>query len=352
MGLAAATVYAMIHFGLIEVDSLLQAFQKGSPWLAAAFLLGLFSTLVNLVRYSKLLRLLGINISGKSTIAATSVSLFAGQWLPGSMAVSEALRVGLMVGATRLADTSLEAGAKARIFVASFLDRACGLIVFLSIGSLASAVALGLGSHAANDELAKHEFSILVGLMILGFCGAASLLSLPWLAKHPKPLALLNKMLLNLENHSGLLGKMFHRILMLLKQVTGPMTESSFTQMGFYKALSVSAVSNVACIFLFLACAKAVGSEMTFLQVAAVFPFLALAQILPIGFGGIGGHQLVAVALFQAFTLDASGVATVSLLQSVVSFLINSFIGVFFLQTSAKQLKAILKKPTTNLNPV
>jgi uncharacterized membrane protein YbhN (UPF0104 family) len=76
-----------------------------------------------------------------------------------------------------------------------------------------------------------------------------------------------------------------------------------------------------------------------------VFPFLAIAQLLPIGFAGIGGHQLVAVALFQAFSLEASGVATVSLVQGLVSLILNTVVGVFFFQTSAHQVKAILQRP-------
>ena len=362
--LAVVTVAAMTYFGLIDLDSLRQALVHGQRWLFVAFALGLGAACINLWRYARLLELLQVLVPFRGVAAATSVSLFVGQWLPGSMAVSEMVRLGLMVGAEKLnagaarqADTDPSgrarpdrpSGNKARIFVASFLDRACGLIVFMTVGSTACLAALGLEAQRGSGDLPAHELSLLGGLIIFGVCGTSALLSLPWLAKHPAVLRSLEAQSVRWLATSNRSGRLLGRFMGVLRKVTAPMADPAFTYRGFASALAISSMSSLSLVGLFWACAQAVGFPMTYLQVAAVFPFLAIAQLLPIGFGGIGGHQLVAVALFQAFSLDARGVATVSLVAGVVPLVLNAAVGVFFLHTSAGQVKAILQRAGTDV---
>jgi uncharacterized membrane protein YbhN (UPF0104 family) len=351
--LAAAIVAAMIRFGLIDVTSLILAFDHGKPWLALAFSFGLLSALINLWRYMRILRLMAVDIPFRGAAAATSVSLFVGQWLPGSMAVSEMVRLGLMMGAGKIHSNTgstapspekpLVTSIKARIFVASFLDRACGLILFLTVGTVACALSLVTASQASS--LAAHEFTILGLLMCFGVVGAVTLLTLPWLAKHPAVLRTLETQAARWHQHAGKLGPPLAKIILTVRKITGPMADESFTYGGFYRALAISSMSSLLLVGAFYTCSMAVGFNMSYVQIAAVFPFLAIAQLLPIGFAGIGGHQLVAVALFQAFSLEASGVATVSLVQGLVSLILNTVVGVFFFQTSAHQVKAILQRP-------
>lgn len=353
VSLAVAIVFAMIKFGLIDVTSLMVAFDHGKPWLALAFSLGLISALINLWRYMRILRLMDVDIPFRGAAAATSVSLFVGQWLPGSMAVSEMVRLGLMMGAGKIhsntgsaapaGERSLVTSVKARIFVASFLDRACGLILFLTVGTVACALSLVTATQSAS--LAAHELTILGMLLCFGIAGAATLLSLPWLSKHAAVLRTLESQAERWQQHAGKLGRPLAKIILTVRKITEPMADESFTYGGFYRALAISSLSSLLLVGGFFTCSRAVGFDMSYVQIAAVFPFLAIAQLLPIGFAGIGGHQLVAVALFQAFSLEASGVATVSLVQGLVSLILNTVVGVFFLQTSAHQVKAILQRP-------
>jgi uncharacterized membrane protein YbhN (UPF0104 family) len=355
LALAAVIVFAMVRFELINLESLRSAFVNGRHWISLSFGLCLLATVVNLWRYKRLLNLLGVNVPFRGAAAATSVSLFIGQWLPGSMAISEMVRLGLMMGASRMSmqngasqnnpldpAASLVAGPRARIFVSSFLDRACGLTVFMSVGTVACAIAL-LGA-ASTGTVAPHELTILGGMLLFGTFGAAALLCLPWLAKHPATLRALERHNERWSSSSGKAGQLVGRVIAALKKITAPMADPAFTYQGFLGALAISLMSSLSLVGLFWCCSKAVGFEMSYLQVAAVFPFLAIAQLLPIGFGGIGGHQLVAIALFQAFSLNPTGVATASLLAGVVPLVLNAAVGMLFLPTSAGQVRAILQK--------
>lgn len=371
LGVAAATILAMIHFGLIDTASIRLAVDHGQNWLLLAFGLGLAATAINLWRYAKLLALLRVDLPLGSVAAATSVSLFVGQWLPGSMAISEMVRLGLMVGATKvpkankvlheswntsqghgggapageLTTPDATSGIKARIFVASFLDRACGLVLFMTVGTTGCLVAIMDNvTQSAKPTTATHETTLLLALTSVGLLGVIALVALPWLAKHPAVLKTLERQSQMWLSTSRAGTKLFGQGIAALKRVTVPLASPDFNYRGFLSSLAISSLSSLALVGLFWACAKAVGFPMTYLQVAAVFPFLALAQLLPIGFGGIGGHQLVAVALFQAFSLDAKGVATVSLVAGIVPLVLNAVIGLFFLKTSATQVRAILKR--------
>jgi uncharacterized membrane protein YbhN (UPF0104 family) len=350
--LAAFIVAAMVYFGLVDVAALSAALRDGHRWLALAFALGFFATFVNLWRYSKLLLLLRVHLPFRSVAAATSVSLFVGQWLPGSMAVSEMVRLGLMVGAERGHNTNQApeegTGGKARIFVASFLDRACGLIIFMTVGTVGCLVSLGLEAVKGQGSVPAHELTLLGGLVVFGLTGISLLLALPWLAKHPATVVALERQIQRWKSRSGHLGRLLGSTMTVLSKVTAPMASKDFSYSGFFSALAISCLSSLSLVGLFWACAQAVGFPMTYLQVAAVFPFLAIAQLLPIGFGGIGGHQLVAIALFQAFSLEAKGVATVSLVAGLVPLLLNAVVGVWFLRTSSHQLRAILSRESRN----
>ena len=52
-------------------------------------------------RYFSLLRIFKINTDFHNVTAATFVSNGIGQWLPGSMAFIEVIRIGLMLGAEK-----------------------------------------------------------------------------------------------------------------------------------------------------------------------------------------------------------------------------------------------------------
>lgn len=353
VSLAGALIWFMVHFGLIDFQALDQAVRQGQEWLLVTFGLALLSFSINLWRYDRVLSLLSVTVRFRNSATATSVSLFAGQWLPGSLAVSEALRMGLMIGAGKLHEKKTEnqshygeGSLRSKLFLASFIDRSCGLIVFMGTGSLACLYFL----LARFSEFSAGDKAVLVFLVGLGFSGSTFLMSVPWLGRHDFFFSFLDKIesKVTAPQRDPLPSKLATRLVVnfvdVARRLLKPLRNSSFSYAGFGRALAISMISNMAVVMTFYTSSLAIGFSIEPLQVAALFPFLTITQLLPIGFGGLGGQQLLAAAVFQIFALDPTRVATVSLLQGATLFVLNSVVGLLFLQGSAQQVKAILSR--------
>jgi len=69
-----------------------------------------------------------------------------------------------------------------------------------------------------------------------------------------------------------------------------------------------------------------------------------LAGLLPLGFAGIGGYQLVMASIFGIFSVSPAVVASAGVLQSALSLLVNSLLGLLFARVCSGQIRAILKR--------
>src|SRR4051794_33698281 len=92
-------LYFMGEKGLLDVKDIGGALAKNPRIIAWIVGLQIVGQLTMLMRYKLLLNGLGIKIRFAHVTAATFVSNAVGQWLPGSLAFIELLRIGLMIGA-------------------------------------------------------------------------------------------------------------------------------------------------------------------------------------------------------------------------------------------------------------
>ena len=356
---AAFCLGLMVHFELINGDDLAAAFVHAKKWLLMAFLSILSVLIIMMFRYFYLLKMLRIYLPLKQVAAATFVSNALGQWAPGSLAVIELVRIGLMVGADRvgtgtggsLENGTASAGAgvrpeflKSRLAVVSLLDRFCGFFTMLSIGGFTSFLFLLLSD---NNESAHHQ-QLLLTLSVGSLGGAAFLFCLPFLSRSAwcdRVLGLLNSVCVSPSGRvphfaQRLLGKAVVKFALLRGIVASDTRDLRLFVLPVFLSLLMMVGS---CLSLYF-CSRATGTEIPFFSILSVFPVMAVAGVLPLGFAGLGGYQLVAVALFQVFGLKGADVATANVLSAGVNIAVNSLLGLFFLKMSSSQIAAILRK--------
>ena len=92
----------------------------------------------------------------------------------------------------------------------------------------------------------------------------------------------------------------------------------------------------------------AIGQPISLSAIIAVFPVMSVLTLLPLGFAGVGGQQLVAIALFDIFLLSPTAVSSASLLQNIIFIIDNTLLGLLFAHLSASHIKAILRKSSSD----
>lgn len=355
---SALVLYFMQQRGLFEISYFAEAFKTGTSWVLAAFGVQLLLSVSMALRYTYLARLFGFRSRSAHVSAATFVSTAVGQWAPGALAVTEVLRVGLMMGADKHSEiysvsqvenesmSTLTKGVKARLAVASLFDRLIGFFVILVLGSVVTFSLLysDSGSNLTVDRV--HSLELLGSISFLIALGIASL---PVVCRMRLVSRLLFRLMLISKKRAqslGFAGKVFRGVANASKKLRSlqiTVVQGSAQGRKLLVPVCISVVSSLltAC-GLYLA-SLAVGQGIDFLAIVAVFPMIALSSVLPIGFGGMGGQQLVAVALFDIFALSPAAVSSASLLQNMLLLTVNTLLGLIFAQHSAAQIKAILQ---------
>lgn len=349
--LSAVTLYLMYRYGFLDFSYIVDAFQHGKRWVLAAFCAQIVLAVCGVMRYRSLLQVFHVNTKLSHVSAASLVSTAVGQWAPGSLAVMELLRVGLMIGADKHAvqqgfQNSAELakfGVRARITAASLFDRLLGFCLILAMGSVVSFFLLFSESLTAQRE------HLLLALGVGSAFGAIFILALPTLSRSRWPSVQIVRLLVQLRKSRQqplilkfyrILFKFFKKLNALKRTIAHAPRHPKSYLLPMLWSIGVSLSS---CFALFFS-SFAIDRPISFLAILAVFPVQAVSTLLPIGFAGVGGQQLVAVALFDIFSLDAASVASASLLQNIIYILVNTVLGLLFAHLSATQIRAIFAR--------
>jgi uncharacterized membrane protein YbhN (UPF0104 family) len=97
------------------------------------------------------------------------------------------------------------------------------------------------------------------------------------------------------------------------------------------------------CYALYL-CSVASGQSVPLLAALATFPVIAVAGLLPLGFAGLGGYQLIAVAVFGILGVPSNAVSSASVLQNAMQLVVNTTLGIAHLHHSGALVKKILQQ--------
>lgn len=341
----------MNQAGLLDVKEVFRALQRDKALIATTALLQVVLVFVLVVRYFLVTRVCGITAPFSQVMAATFVSAAVGQWAPGSLAVTEFLRVGLMLGSrgssVSVVTTAGESSSSVptQLAVASLFDRLLGFFTILSTGFVACSLILFLKGQAGVPEKTTNW-----PLLILAGCslsGAVLIALLPALSNATIVRRLVTALEGGCGRHigAGVVGQLakigksvFAQVASILDTVTLGAREPARFALPFFL--------SVLCVFLssftLYLSAFAVGGEIRLAAIVAAFPVIALSALLPISFGGMGGQQLVAVAVFHVFDLDATTVSSASLLQNGLLLAVNTFLGILFAQLSIGQIRSIV----------
>jgi uncharacterized membrane protein YbhN (UPF0104 family) len=339
-------LYLMHRLELLRIADILNAFNKRPELLLLIVVVQLFSALVMLVRYAALLRILGISVSLKQVSSATFVSTAVGQWAPGSLAVVEVLRLGLMIGSQsaahpRVENRSENAGMKARLTIASFADRLIGFLGILFAGFLGSVYVFSKTAPSGGF------FGLLSGvglLLVTSGIGTLAIVSMPFVVRLRFFRNFERRMHVHGPAAQKATGRLWNTALKHFETVRHNIDAGSRHPLRLLAPLSLSVVGLLlACLMLHLS-ARALGESLDYLQIVAAFPLMAVTSLLPLGFAGIGGYQLIMASIFGLFSVSPAIVASSGVLQSAVILVVNTVIGLFFARVCSDQIRAILSR--------
>jgi hypothetical protein len=175
--LGVGILFFMHREGLFDLSAVASAFAQQLPLVVVIVLSQILLAGLLLLRYGLLVRMLGLTLPWSHLASANFVSNAVGQWAPGSLAVTEILRMSLMLGAQKAQGNSLSKSASA-IAVASFYDRTIGFFTMLSVGSVTTLIALwqGVRSQALVPSFQNASFVGLGALFVFSFFSSLGLL--------------------------------------------------------------------------------------------------------------------------------------------------------------------------------
>ena len=290
--LSGAILAAMTHVGLLDWALLGHALQRSWPLVAGIAFLQAVQSFLLAARYRYLCGILGISMPLHTAVTATFVGNAVGQWCPGSIAVMEIVRFSVIRRGAQ-GDVS-----RATLIAGSLADRLLGFWGILALGGCAS-----LWAWAEQPARA-----LLLWLGLASLLGAVSILSVPWVASSS-----LAQRFPGLSSGAGGVGKL---------------TRLRPDQMAWLASCSLL-TTLLHCLGTWGA-GEILGGGLGLVPVVAAFPPLALASLLPIGFGGLGGHQWVAQVVFQLFGLSSQLSSGASFLQNALLLVVSTVLAGLF----------------------
>lgn len=339
-------LFFMHRLGFLRTEDIVSAFETRPLTLLMIAGVQLLTAFVMMIRYSALLGVLGIAAPLRQVSSATFVSTAVGQWAPGSLAVVEVLRVGLMLGSQSATpkergDSGRMAGIKARLAIASFADRLIGFLGILVLGFIFSAY---LFFQTVPPD-GQREFLKGPGILLLSSgIGSFLLLTTPFLVR----LGLLRNLERRWKVHGpaaqALSGRWRNLFLRHFETLRHDVDAASRHPRRLLVPLLISMSSLLLTSLSLYLSALAIGESLSFLQIVCAYPLIALSALLPLGFAGIGGYQLIMASIFSIFAVSPALVASAGVLQSAVLLLVNTAVGLLYAHISSGQIRAIFNR--------
>ena len=335
IALAAAVGAAFLGLlkalGVLDLSLFRDAFARKDPAIALIAAALAVMTAVALVRYYILLRFVGLKPPAVRVAAAGLISQAVGQWAPGSVAVTEVLRFGLLAGmGAGGTDSEGEAGAagvKTRIGLSILIDRLMGLGAMFLVGGCAA-----IGLHFGGGILVRHD-------ALVFFLGAASLVAglgliLAPLLTRTGPWAKLARFLaIKASARPAVIeapapklrpaARMWRALSSAADLLTGAAARPRRLLVPIALSLAIPFLNGATLYY----AARAVGRPLPLAAILVAVPFTLAAIALPLGLAGYGGPQLVAVGVFGLFNVAPEAVVVACLVQNTVVLAVTTAFG-------------------------
>jgi len=336
LGAVSAAILALLKvLGILNLRLFGEAFAPGNGaiWLIAASLIAM--TAVALVRYGLILRLVSFKAGPAQIIASGLISQAIGQWTPGSMAITEIIRFGLMAG--------LGEGAKGRLGLSILIDRLLGLGTMFLIGGFAA-----LYLQISGGLLIKHP-ALVLSLVILSLVIGIGLILSPLLAKtffwrkFSRALAKTPDQAISSGLPAPLPTKsLLVRIMRRLSRAVELLNGADIRPRRLVLPLALSLLIPFLNASTLYFASRAIGHPLPPLVILAAVPFTILAIFLPLGLAGYGGPQLMAAATFGLFHVRTETVVAACLVQNTVVLAVTTLLGGLSAGFALEQLRGIL----------
>ncbi|WP_338636351.1 flippase-like domain-containing protein [Spirobacillus cienkowskii] len=351
--LSVLTIYFMYSQEIINFSSLRQSFYDNKKIIVFIAFIQILNILFLTLRYFSLLKIFQIHAAFKNVLASNYVSLAIGQWFPGALAVIEVLRIALMLGSHNkaaninesnkiidgieqaLTDLSL----KSKLAAVSLMDRLIGFIVMLFIGCI-TILFLYFKSVYQNPG----NLNNLLLFLLFNFSLFVLMLTLPFLAKSK----FFRKIITRIETlcivtfRKGILNKIFRKFFNELNSLFDVLTLGIKKVTLFWVPLILSFVSFMLMGLGLYLSGVAISASIPFSAILSVISILSLASLLPIGLGGMGGMQIVAILVFSIFNVSPQHASSAQLLQTAISLIAITFMGLLFAKFSSAQICKVL----------
>jgi uncharacterized protein (TIRG00374 family) len=315
------SLWILKRLGILDLRPLQDAFRREWPWIGLIVLSLLGLLLICAVRFHFLTRILGFGAPFRDVLAVNLIGQAVGQWLPGSSAMTEVLRFGMMSGwsadAGRAADRAVS-GFKGRLGLALLIDRVLGVGAMFVVGGLAGVIVLCRGG--ASDGFFAVVLSLSMISLALGLLALAALF---------RPSRLLHRLASRAAGpESGTAPKnVFRRtaweIRRLLETAKEIRTQKNRAVGLILLSLAAAGLNSLTLYF----ASQATGRPLPVPVILAAVPFTIIAVFLPLGIAGFGGPQLLAAGVFSLFGADPGTVVAVCLLQNTVVLAVQTLGG-------------------------
>ncbi len=327
---SAAILVLLKLIGVLDLRLFRDAFIRKNPALGLIVAALLAMTAVALVRYALLLRLVGLAVPLGRVVTASLISQAVGQWAPGSLAVTEVLRFGLMagLGVAKDADEAAgPAGLKARIALSILIDRLMGLGAMFLVGGLAA-----LALHLRAGLLVKYP-ALVFALGVASFIAGLGLMAAPLLTKTSlwrklaKFAAIKAAVRPPVVDAPAPRERRSTRMWFGLSSGMDLLAGAAARPRRLFVPLALSLVIPFLNAATLSAAAQAIGRPIPLAAILVAVPFTIVAVFLPLGLAGYGGPQLAAVAVFGLFEVAPESIVAACLVQNTVVLAVTTLLG-------------------------
>ena len=331
----SAAVLALLRFlGILNLRLFGAAFSRGNGaiGLAAAALLAM--TAVALFRYRLILRIAAFKARTSQIIAAGLISQAVGQWAPGSVAITEIVRFGLLAG--------LNEGSKGRLGLSILIDRLLGLGTMFLVGGFAALELL-----LRRGILVKYP-ALVVSLAVVSLALGLALILSPLLTR-TSPWRSLSRFLAA-KTESGrpgapgsvprkrLRARMAESLNDAVQLLNGAAARPRLLLVPLILSMAIPFLNGATLFY----AAVAIGHPLPLSVILAAVPFTVLAVFLPLGIAGFGGPQLVAAGVFGLFNVSSETVVAACLVQNTIVLSVTTVLGGLSAWFAVDRLRAAL----------
>jgi uncharacterized membrane protein YbhN (UPF0104 family) len=316
----SGSIFALKKLGYLNLAPIFDAFRRNGAWIGLA-LLSLAGLLgASAVRFFILIRSLGLPTAFRNVLAANLIGQAIGQWLPGSLAVTEVLRFGVMAGMTPRDDAGRIApnsGLKGRLGLAIAVDRLLGLGAMFTVGGLAGFFLIARRSIGRGFLAAVIPLS--AAMLVLGLLGLAA----PF-RPYPRLQRLAGRAAGTIpgatsQNESAAPPRgLFRRAAWNLFRLFETLKEFRSGDPRSPSLFILSFASALLNPLILYGAARAAGVSLSFPVILAAVPLTVAAILLPTGIAGYGGPQLLSAGVFPLFGAGPEMVVTACLLQNTI----------------------------------